>query len=87
MSVLSGFTVAEFNDRPKVAATVAAKKRKRCVGCGKMVEVGEQAVLTDDRYAADRISQNHGGAQYNARLGSWHLWHPACHAAVRGAAR
>jgi hypothetical protein len=62
--------------------TVTAKTRKRCPACKQMIEVGESAVLTDDRYMDSRVQWF--GRQY-AR-GAWHLWHSACHAAQpRGA--
>lgn len=61
--------------------TVTAKTRKRCPHCNRMIELGEAATLTDDRWTKDGISQNHGNAAYRATRGAWHLYHPACHAA------
>ena len=65
--------------------TVTAKSRKRCPHCNGMVEVGESAVLSDDRWTKDGVSQNHGGAQYSAPRGAWHLYHPECHEAFAAA--
>lgn len=59
--------------------TVTAKTRKRCPMCNKMVEVGQDAVLTDDRWTHDGVSRNHGGAMYRATRGAWHLYHLVCH--------
>jgi len=44
-----------------------------------MVEVGETAVLTDDRYQSDRIQDF--GRRYPR--GAWHLWHLDCHQQTR----
>jgi hypothetical protein len=58
---------------------VAAKTRKRCPHCKRMVEAGERAVLTDDRYTSSRIQDF--GRGY--RRGAWHLWHPHCYTDAR----
>lgn len=58
------------------ALEVVAKTRKRCRVCQQMIEVGEPAILTDDRYMADAIQWH--GRKY--RRGAWHLWHPVCQA-------
>jgi hypothetical protein len=56
------------------AREVTAKTRKQCPGCKQMIEVGERAVLTDDRYSSCRVQDF--GRSYPR--GAWHLWHPAC---------
>lgn len=53
---------------------VIACTRKRCRVCMKMVEVGDEAILTDDRYLADAIQWH--GRRYPR--GAWHLTHPDC---------
>lgn len=63
------------------ASTVTAKTRKRCPWCKQIIEVGEAAVLTDDRYMDSKIQWF--GRTY--RRGAWHLWHSDCHAAARPA--
>lgn len=80
MSGLLGTSVAEFNERTKAVLSVVAKTRKKCHGCGKMVERGENAVLTDDRYADYHVGRM-SGAMRSVVRGAWHLWHPACHIA------
>ncbi len=67
-----------MNGAPRL---VTAKTRKRCPHCREMIEVGASAVLTDDRYMEARI-QWHGR---KFQRGAWHLWHPDCHKAARGA--
>jgi hypothetical protein len=62
------------------AVVVVARKRKRCPGCRSMIEVGETAVLTDDRYMDAQIQWH--GRRY--QRGAWHSWHPACHDRERG---
>lgn len=84
-----GTSVARVNGGSAGGGVVRAKTRKRCPFCHKMVEVGESATLTDDRYRSERIQDF--GRQY-AR-GAWHLWHPECftqcreHFATREATR
>lgn len=55
---------------------VRAQSRKRCPRCFKMVEVGDCAILTDDRTVTVDVPWF---GRFEER-GSWHLWHPACHA-------
>ena len=59
-------------------SVLVAKTRKRCPRCRSMIEVGETAVLTDDRYQSERIQDF--GRRYPR--GAWHLWHPDCHQAA-----
>jgi hypothetical protein len=66
--------------QPRKPITVKAKVRKRCPHCSRMIEVGADAVLTDDRHIVHQRSQNHGGGCYSAVRGAYHLWHPACRA-------
>jgi hypothetical protein len=42
--------------------------------CKQMIEVGDSAVLTDDRYRDSKVQWF--GRSY--KRGAWHLWHPAC---------
>jgi hypothetical protein len=56
---------------------VVAKKRKRCPGCNKIIEVGSTAILTDDRYTTEAHTFFVPGVkQY--RAGAFHLWHTPC---------
>lgn len=78
---MSGATMAEdaavgatVTTAVRSGTLVRAKARKRCPHCGRMVEVGERAVLTDDRHMAHQ--PNWMGRTY--QRGAWHLWHPAC---------
>jgi|SRR5687767_2820808 len=53
---------------------VTAKARKRCPHCRKLIEAGEQAILTDDRYMTSKVQWF--GREY--QRGAWHIWHPDC---------
>lgn len=64
--------------------TAPAKKSKRCPWCSKMVPVGAEAVVTDDRRVVTRQQWIAQGAYVR---GAWHNWHPACYAARQEAAR
>lgn len=58
---------------------VQAKKRKRCPWCKRMIEVGEAAILTDDRFQREAYMHHTGGTMTVTR-GAWHLLHEKCHA-------
>lgn len=58
---------------------VTAKTRKRCPQCSRMVEVGESAVISDDRSLESCHTFRTPGMK-PFRRGAWHLWHPACRA-------
>ena len=72
-------TFAELLVIMKAAGLVAAKTRKRCPQCHKMVEVGEDAVLRDNRYQQSGAGATPwiGNRQTYTR-GAWNLYHPAC---------
>ena len=63
----------------KPSITVTAKTRKRCKACSRMVEVGEEAVLTDDRF----MFQREWVYSRSYKRGAFHLWHPECHAGMK----
>lgn len=63
-----------------MANIVRATTRKRCQQCNKMVDIGDEAVLTDDRVQEVKISMN-SAKPYKITTGAWHLWHPKCHEA------
>lgn len=71
---------------PRAPITVTAKTRKRCMICNRMIEVGEPAVLTDDRETVSQLSRNAGNHQYRAVRGAFHLWHAECRARFEAAA-
>lgn len=65
-------TLHEYTDPRPVR--VVAKARKRCPDCWRMIERGEEAILTDDRHLVAAV-QWHGRRYVR---GAWHLRHPAC---------
>lgn len=60
------------------AGEVTAMTRKRCPDCGQMVEVGEAAVLRDERSQATSGRTPWIGNRQSYTRGAWHLYHPAC---------
>jgi hypothetical protein len=69
---------------PADEMTVVAKTRKRCPQCAKMVEKGDTALLTDDRFTSTAHMWRTGGEMRVTR-GAWHLWHPKCRVAWNAA--
>ena len=63
---------------------VAAKKRKRCHGCNKMVEVGEAATIRDETSIQDGHTFCTPGVK-SYRVGSWHTYHRDCFDKLFGA--
>lgn len=77
MAVLLGQSASDFAERKAVAREVVTRSRKRCRVCRKMVEVGDRAILTDDRFADAHIGRT-SGAMTTVVRGAWHLTHVEC---------
>lgn len=64
------------------ASQVTATTRKRCPGCFRMVEVGDTAVLRDERHQATSGRTPWIGNRQSYTRGAWHLYHPECFASM-----